>query len=319
MPAYQRRSLVRITASLLLCCMFFFSSRAQQTSGELGMKAPALHIQDWIQKKPAMDWGNPTDTNIYIVEFWATWCGPCRVSIPHLSELQSKYRDQGVVFVGISNEKPDVIRPFVAKMGEKMNYAVAADANDQTTREYFQAFNVRGIPHAFIVSRDRRIVWQGHPMMGLDQAIDQVVKGKLNLEKAKGLAQLQKDFQSYFTLISTTGSSPESERLGEAVYSAALDNPPVLWKFAGVILEDPRVKHRDLKLALRAAQKANDLTESKEPGVLQTLSRAQSMNGQQKEAMRTQAQALALAQSESDRDLLRKGLEELQRNKPADR
>jgi thiol-disulfide isomerase/thioredoxin len=63
----------------------------------------------------------------YVVEFWATWCGPCRVSIPHLTELQKKFKTQGVTFIGVSDETEDKVKPFVDKMGDKMDYTVAVD------------------------------------------------------------------------------------------------------------------------------------------------------------------------------------------------
>eukprot|EP01027_Heterolobosea_sp_BB2_P008476 GEZU01012578.1.p1 GENE.GEZU01012578.1~~GEZU01012578.1.p1 ORF type:complete len:193 (-),score=42.44 GEZU01012578.1:157-735(-) len=101
--------------------------------------------------------------HVYVVEFWATWCPPCRSSIPHLSELQAKFRDS-VTFVGVTNENENVVRPFVDKMGNSMSYTVAIDTDGSVNRGYMSKFSVRGIPHAFIVNKLGQVFWHGHPM-----------------------------------------------------------------------------------------------------------------------------------------------------------
>jgi thiol-disulfide isomerase/thioredoxin len=115
---------------------------------------------------------------VYVVEFWATWCPPCRDSIPHLTEVAAKYKDKGVVVVGISNEKEDVVKPFVEKQADKMDYVVAIDSTGVTGGRYMKAFGQNGIPHAFLVDAAGKIAWHGHPMSGLEMAIDKAVAAK---------------------------------------------------------------------------------------------------------------------------------------------
>ena len=280
--------------------------------GELGMKAPSLQVKAWIKGQP-ITWEDAGDTNIYVVEFWATWCGPCKVSIPELTKLQKKFKDRGVKFVGVSNEESETVIPFVKRMGDSMEYTVVTDLDQKTSSAYMAAFKAQGIPHSFIVGRDRRILWEGHPMMGLEQAVEQVVNGTFDLANAKSQGQLQKDFQQYFTLVCTVGSSPEADRVGQSILSNASKNASALWRFSGLILEDPRVKHRDLKLALEAAQKASLLTSNKESAILQTYARALSMNAQPDEAIKTQERAIAAATSEEDRKSLQSRLEEMRK------
>ncbi len=103
---------------------------------------------------------------VVVLEFWATWCPPCLASIPHLVELHHKYQDEGVVIVALTNEDYDRanIGPFMEKM--KMTYIVGTGSTTD------QAYGVRGIPHAVVIGRDGKLVWRGHPMGGLDDAIE---------------------------------------------------------------------------------------------------------------------------------------------------
>jgi thiol-disulfide isomerase/thioredoxin len=141
---------------------------------ERGDPAAALKINQWIKGGPV----DPTDgKNIYVVEFWATWCPPCRVSIPHLTALQKRFKDKGVLFVGISDEPPTTVKPFVTKMADKMDYTIACDDDRQTFAAYMRAYRHDGIPTAFIVDKNGKVLWDGHPMAGLDKAIEAVLAG----------------------------------------------------------------------------------------------------------------------------------------------
>jgi thiol-disulfide isomerase/thioredoxin len=134
-----------------------------------GDAAAPLKIKEWIKGGPV---NSQDGKDVYVVEFWATWCGPCRVSIPHLTELQKRFKDKGVVIVGISDEDPAKVKPFVEKMAEKMNYVVACDDDHQTFAPYMDAYGHDGIPTAFVINKNGKVVWDGHPMAGLDRAIE---------------------------------------------------------------------------------------------------------------------------------------------------
>lgn len=136
-----------------------FSGGGQSTV-DADIDAPALSVLKVLKEGPLA----AADASIRVVEFWATWCGPCIYSIPHLTELQAKYASKGVAFFSVTTEGPEVAGPYVESMGDKMNYTVLADFQSQTSMAYARLFGVSTIPHAYIVDSKGKIVWHGHPM-----------------------------------------------------------------------------------------------------------------------------------------------------------
>jgi len=139
-----------------------------QVSAELptGTKAPEITATDWLNTPPLTL--EKLRGRIVVVEFWATWCGPCRATIPHLIELHKQYGPKGVVLCSLTDESKSKVEPFAREMG--MIYAVGCGSKSGG------AYGVRGIPHAFIVDPTGVIAWHGHPAGGLDAAIEKQLK-----------------------------------------------------------------------------------------------------------------------------------------------
>lgn len=150
---------------------------------KVGDPAPALTLKKFVKGEPvkAFEKGK-----VYVVEFWATWCAPCRESIPHLTELQKVY--PGITFIGVDvGETEKQVEPFVAAMGDKMNYRVALDdlssqADGATNQAFMVAADQSGIPTAFIVDQDSRIAWIDHPM-ALPPVLARMAAGTFDAKK----------------------------------------------------------------------------------------------------------------------------------------
>ncbi len=158
-------------------------------AGELsiGDPAPALDIADWVKGEP-VDLNKSKGKQVVVVEFWATWCGPCIEIMPHLSELQHKYRGKGLAVVSITSEDPNntlkIVKAFVKKQGDKMAYSVAFDDGEKTSRAYMEASGQTGIPTAYLVDKQGRIAWIGDPRSGMDEAIEELLDDKYDIELA---------------------------------------------------------------------------------------------------------------------------------------
>lgn len=129
----------------------------------VGQPLPPLAL-DYLRDKPDFS-GKPM-----ILEFWATWCPPCRKSIPHLNEIFNKYKDQGLVVIGVTSEEKSVVSTFLAET--KMEYSPAIDAGGKLS----EAFGITGIPHAFLVNKEGKIVWEGHPMALKESDLEGILK-----------------------------------------------------------------------------------------------------------------------------------------------
>ena len=114
---------------------------------------------------------------VRVVEFWATWCGPCKASIPHINDMHKSLRRRGLEVIGVSDEKPEVVANFLRMQGDRMSYIVGVDPEKKVAERFMQAAGKAGIPCAFVIGPSGKIAFIGHPM---DEEFDRAVRLSLD-------------------------------------------------------------------------------------------------------------------------------------------
>jgi peroxiredoxin len=100
---------------------------------------------------------------VILLDFWATWCPPCKAEIPGFVELQETYRDQGLQVVGVSvDDTPDKLKPFAAEF--KMNYPVLVGLERDDLQDAYGP--MWGIPTTYLIARDGRICRKNSGIVG---------------------------------------------------------------------------------------------------------------------------------------------------------
>lgn len=136
----------------------------------------ALATADWIQGAAPEKW---EDGKLYVLECWATWCGPCVAAIPHVNELYKKYSEKGLRVLGMNvwEDGKDKVAKFVEQKGDGMSYPVAYTGRGSVfENSWLKAAGVRGIPHAFVV-KDGKLLFSTHPMQLTDEMVEGLLAG----------------------------------------------------------------------------------------------------------------------------------------------
>jgi len=185
------------TAALAFVLM---GSTAPAPKLNVGDTAPPLTISKWVK-------GNPVSSfepgKAYVVEFWATWCGPCRRAMPHVTELQAKHPDVPVLAVDVWEQNLAKVEPFVKGNDANMGYTVCMDTMDaempadtknkskwshdhgKMSEDWLNnsGWDKIGIPCAFIVDKAGKVAWIGDSNE-LDEPLEKVLAGTWDLAQA---------------------------------------------------------------------------------------------------------------------------------------
>ena len=151
----------------------------------MGDPAPILRVREWIKGTPVTSFEKG---KIYVVDFWATWCGPCVAGMPHLSALARKYKGK-VTFSAVSvlevrgtrGATPEKLKAFVDGMGDKMYFNVASEDTNFTQHDWSGTFHQDFIPVSFVIDGQGRVAWIGNTLY-LDTALRKIVNKTWDIE-----------------------------------------------------------------------------------------------------------------------------------------
>lgn len=209
----------------------------------IGDPAPEIKYSKWLKGTPVTSFDK---NKVYVIECWATWCGPCIAAMPHLSELAKKYEGKAI-FIGMNvwekipeDQSYESVLPrvtqFASSLGDKMSYNIAVDdANRYMAKNWLARAKAPGIPTTFVI-KGGILMWIGHP-----SALDKIL---LSIED--GTFQIAQHRESHLQSINISVmqetedfnlKQPINEAIKMKEYSKALD----LWD--SLMIKKPQQKY----------------------------------------------------------------------------
>jgi thiol-disulfide isomerase/thioredoxin len=163
---------------------------------KVGDAAPEFKVTNWIKGEAFTIDASKT----YIIECWATWCGPCIAAFPHLSEVAKANKDK-ITVVGVNvweKKSAEEVAKFVEGQGDKMGYNVAADGDQVIATKWLKAAGQNGIPCAFIVHKGK-VTWIGHPNGLKQDLLDSILSDKFDVAAFAKEKEKQEAAGKYFS------------------------------------------------------------------------------------------------------------------------
>jgi len=335
------RLLVRLPVpcvALLLILTAAAPASAEDGLLTVGDRAPRIDIAHWVKGEESR---GLEPNKVYVLEFWATWCGPCVAGMSHLSELQAKYADQNVAVIGVSDEPLPKVVEFLFRtnkaddklQNDRILYALTCDPDRSVYDDYMKAAAQISIPTAFLIGKEGRIEWIGQPQ-DLDEPLKAVVAGTWDratfkaefAEKQAKQRKIQIAYENYKkhaeakdweaagadldqlilieedyagwsvrkfqTLAAKMNAYDRAYAFAAKAIEHAWADGEALNSWAYMIADDESLTQRDLDLAMKAADRAKELTKGEDAAVLDTVARVFYAKGDYKAALEWQRKAI---------------------------
>lgn len=352
-------TILATAAALTLSTFVMAQDKTDQKEPEIkpltiGDPARPIDISDWFKGDKIAKFESG---KVYVLEFWATWCGPCLQSMPHLTKMQQDYKDYNVTFISVSDEDRKTVEEFLSKTDKRsgktwseiIGYTLTTDPDKSVKNDYFSAAGQGGIPCAFIIGKDLKVEWIGnpHPKSGdnFDKALEAVVKDTwdrgafktkwekdqaaertaMKSQKEMSVAMKAKDWDKVMTLLDAQIAAdpkafgPKMQKfaillaqmdepakayaVGEELAKDNWDEAMALNQVAWFVVDNPAVKKRDLEFAMKLANRAVEVSESKDGAIIDTLAHVYAANGDFANAVKYEKLAVENAPEEMKEEL----------------
>ena len=144
---------------------------------QVGDPAPPLGVTRWLNGEPVP---RLEPGKVYVLDFWAAWCGPCIRAMPHLAELARDNEAAGLVVIPVTTvggrNTAASVESYVAANGPQLGLRFAVCEDRRMEDAWFEAAGRSGIPCSFVVDRNGKIAYIGHPME-VDEVLTAVLAG----------------------------------------------------------------------------------------------------------------------------------------------
>ncbi len=173
--------------ALFLLLAFGVGCSAQDSAKKDDPKRPKFWLGDDVPALTGAKWLQGSETKfekgkVYVVEFWATWCGPCIQSMPHLAHLQEEYAKKGLQVIAVTTADEDgnnleSVTDFLKKRGSKFPFPFAFCATDAVNTAWRENSGTDSLPSSFVVDATGKLAFIGHPS-DLDDVLPRVFAGE---------------------------------------------------------------------------------------------------------------------------------------------